>query len=360
MTQSDLQQFIEEVDGENHLRIQDDLGDGFVRLRAAEAQRRQAKQDIRCTEDIVIETLRNARDAHASFYFLATWKEQNKRFITILDNGDGVPEKLHETIFEPFVTSKLDTFHSDKWGVHGRGMALYSIRENALLAKIVKSYPNRGSSFLVETDTTKLPEKTDQSSFPQISHNDQGSPILRGPHNIIRTVLEFAIEQRNAGVVYLGSPIEIAATLYSLSRVYSSLKISPFSNEESLPLICTLMMAEDPEDFTKRAKAIGLPLSSRSARRIMNDEIQPLDPHLSILTKGNSSEKRESPSTSRRSLHSLHKRRVHFEREDLEEFSRSVVKSYSDLANKYYLESSVEPSIKVGKDSITVIIPIQY
>ena len=65
MGASNLEQFVDSICDESHLRIEDDLGDGFVRLRTSEAERRQAAHDIRSTEDIVIELLRNARDAHA-------------------------------------------------------------------------------------------------------------------------------------------------------------------------------------------------------------------------------------------------------------------------------------------------------
>lgn len=62
---SSLENFIQDISGDQYFRVEDDLGNGFVRLKAAEAQRRQAKQDIRSTEDIIIELLRNSRDAHA-------------------------------------------------------------------------------------------------------------------------------------------------------------------------------------------------------------------------------------------------------------------------------------------------------
>lgn len=60
MADEALEAFIENVCGDSHLRVEADLGDGFVRLRSAEAERRQAAHDIRSTEDIVIEMLRNA------------------------------------------------------------------------------------------------------------------------------------------------------------------------------------------------------------------------------------------------------------------------------------------------------------
>ena len=77
-----LAAFLDSTPAGTRLRVEDDLGDGFVRLRVSEAERRQAKQDIRCVEDAVIEMLRNARDAHArtiitvSYTHLDVYKRQ--------------------------------------------------------------------------------------------------------------------------------------------------------------------------------------------------------------------------------------------------------------------------------------------
>ena len=161
-----LTTFVESVCGDSHLRVETDLGDGFVRLRSAEAERRQAAHDIRSTEDIVIEMLRNARDAQAKNVFLAVTREGGRRRLVMVDDGCGIPAALHGRVFEPRVTSKLDTMHLDKWGVHGRGMALYSIAVNAESARVAASAPGLGSSLLVETDLERVGEKTDQSTFP--------------------------------------------------------------------------------------------------------------------------------------------------------------------------------------------------
>lgn len=48
---------------------------------------RQAKHDIQHVEDIVIEMLRNARDAGADKVYLATTKEDGVRTLVFLDNG---------------------------------------------------------------------------------------------------------------------------------------------------------------------------------------------------------------------------------------------------------------------------------
>lgn len=109
----DLKNFVDNVCESSHLRVESDLGDGYFRLRASEAQRRQAKQDIRCNEDIVIEMLRNSRDAKAKNIFLACNTENANRNILVIDDGVGIPKSHHKLVFEPYVTSKLDTMTTD-------------------------------------------------------------------------------------------------------------------------------------------------------------------------------------------------------------------------------------------------------
>ena len=104
----------------------------------------------------------------------------------MIDDGDGVPKHLRRTVFEPRVTSKLDSMHMDKWGVHGRGMALYSIvvnAESATISGIGFRASGRHSSF--KRIFNKLPEKTDQSSFPTFELNEAGTVAVRGPKNIL-------------------------------------------------------------------------------------------------------------------------------------------------------------------------------
>ncbi len=161
--------------------------------------------------------LRNARDAHAKSVFTAVSREgQRRRRIVMVDDGDGVPAAMHEHVFEPRVTSKLDSMHLDKWGMHGRGMALYSIAVNAETA--ARRRLGRGQGRLASSwrrTSTSSGEKADQSSFPVFERTDAGSIAVRGPKNILRTACEFAIECRRDCTVYLGSVTDIAATLYA-------------------------------------------------------------------------------------------------------------------------------------------------
>ncbi len=357
MQDTQLESFIKNVTGDSHLRVQDDLGDGFVRLKAAEAQRRQAKQDIRSFEDVVIEMLRNSRDAHASVIFIATWKEQSTRHMTVIDDGDGIPPLLHETVFEPFVTSKLDSFHSDRWGVHGRGMALYSIRSNTNEAQVIRSDKEKGSVFHVSVSSEMLGEKRDQSTYPKIVYDDGKNMLLRGPHNIFRTIMEFAIDERDSVRVYCGSPVEIAATLYAYGEHEGREdQLSLRSSLSDLPFVEWLSRAYDVDNFFRITSHLALPLSKRSARRIMDGSIVPLKPFLSLLSFDETKQKcqtdlRKDPST----FNALRDPRgLKITNEDLDAFKQRITFAFEPLSQAYYLNPDIDPVVKVHKDRIVV------
>ncbi len=359
MADESLSAFVESVCGDSHLRVEDDLGGGFVRLKISEAERRQAAHDIRSTEDIVIEMLRNARDAHARSIFLATGREGDVRRLTVLDDGDGVPPSMHERVFEPRVTSKLDTAHIDKWGVHGRGMALYSISANASQACIVASDAGMGSSFLVQTDLRRLGEKADQSTFPTCERTEAGTVAIKGPRNILRTSCEFALEHRRDCTVYLGSATDIAATLRDFGNTTLSRAARTFCSDHLLLPVCKrLCTAADPGQFAQIAASLGLDISERSARRIMDDSIAPVSPLLDRLRIG------ETPSKTPRHPHraqgrSSDARSLKVDRADLDSFADSVADAYRSLARDYFLEPDVKPDISVDKNQIRITIPVE-
>ncbi len=368
MQNADLVNFVEYVSGESHLRVQDDLGGGFVRLRAAEAQRRQAQQDIRSYEDVVLELLRNSRDAHARSIFVATWKENDIRHLTIIDDGDGIPQSHHDLVFEPFVTSKLDSFHSDRWGVHGRGMALYSIKENVDEVKIAASAPKLGSVFVVEAAISRLTEKRDQSSLPCIIEDESGAKVLRGPHNIVRTVLEFAIDERDRISVYFGSPTEIAATLFSLgSKAISRSKVVFDSSQNLMPYMLRFAYCLDPKSVAELSCSLGLPMSERSARRIIDEEIKPVEslitqffsPKPVIVSQIAEHSESKSTITDKNSPDLEQKtRKVSFSQDELENFQNLIKASYRELAEAYYLDPEIDISIKNTKAGLQILIPV--
>lgn len=363
-----LEQFVHEVCGEDHFRIEADLGGGFVRLNSAEAQRRQAIHDIQTSEDIVIELLRNARDAHAQEIFVALSREEQLRRIIVLDNGEGVPFAMHEHIFEPRVTSKLDSMRFDTWGVHGRGMALYSIAHNALSAAVVASDRHKGCSVSVETDLQCIAEKTDQSTFPSFERGDSDTVIVRGPHNIMRTACEFALASRKECSVYLGSITDIVATLYAFGRGSLGAYRRVFSSSPDEVAVCArLALAHDPTSLCDLAKGIGLIVSERSARRIMDGSIAPVV----SLTKRMLENSLICPApqlpnkvlcdttTKGDPQISLDFRGLKIAPYDLQEFSQGIGRVFSKLAADYYLERSVEPQIRIDKNGIHILIPTQ-
>lgn len=358
MAEDSLGSFVESVCGESHLRVEDDLGDGFVRLRSSEAERRQAAQDIRCTEDIVIEMLRNARDAGARNIFLAVQRDDTARSLVIVDDGAGIPEAMHGRIFEPRVTSKLDTAALDRWGLHGRGMALYSIKVNADAACVVCSAPSAGTAMRVVLDMGRVSEKADQSTFPRFEMAD-GKMCMRGPKNILRTAAEFALEHRRDCSVYCGSFTEVAATLYAFGMATTSAAARAFCEDATaLPAVKRLAAAADPAALAALADEMGLTLSERSARRIIDGQIGPV-PSLMDRLQAESFARPAARKVRRAPAPSRDGRGLVLAPDDADALKASVGRVFADIAERYYLDPSVEPEVRAGGDAIRITIPVE-
>ncbi len=345
--------FIESVAGDSHVRVEENLGNGYVRLRSSEAERRQAKQDIRSVEDIVVETLRNSRDAGAKDIFVATTRDGDKRILTIFDNGCGIPEHMHKKVFEPRVTSKLDSMSQDRWGVHGRGMALFSIKSNVCEAQVKASTQGKGSALFFVADTSILSEKTDQSSLPQLGRDDSGTlQVVRGPHNINRAVMEFSIDCLHDVNVYLGSPAEIAATLIEFGSKEAKESDLLFSDSaKDLPVCQRLAGFESASDLVERCCDLGIAISERTAHRIIHGQIPALKTFYKTVTSKKGGAK-PLPDITR------DYRSLKISKEDMGSFSRKLEDAFDVLGSQYFINLSEEPRIKVGKDSIKVIFPI--
>ena len=351
MTDANLADFIEDVTGESHLRVEEDLGDGFVRLRISEAERRQAQQDIQCVEDIVLELLRNSRDAGARIIWVATNREGDARNIMVIDDGAGVPEPMFERIFEPRVTSKLDTFHADQWGVHGRGMALFSIACNTEEHRVAQSGVGKGCAIRIVANTQALPEKADQSSLPHLVEDDTGRTVFRGPRNINRIIAEFTIAQHGSCLVYVGSPNEIIATMLQTgTKALSSVERVFAQDYSSYPVYLRPALAGTPEELSEIAGMLGMEISTRSARRILDGEIAPLIPFAQYL----GTKRGEEPSMGRRQRGAA----VRISSEDRDVFCADVQQAFKGIAERYYLEDAVEPEVRVTKAGLIVTIPL--
>lgn len=347
--------FVEQVSGDSFLKIEEDLGNGFVRLKTSEAERRQARHDIRSIEDIVVELLRNSRDAQSKRIFVAMSSDGHKRILTIIDDGDGVPEPLRNAIFEPRVTSKLETMTMDEWGVHGRGMALFSIRENVDSATLLATLDNGGSALQIIADTTQLKELSDQSTRPKLAIGEGGEVVVEsGPHNIVRKITEFALSTP-AVEVYFGSPAEIAATLRSLGSLrYKSFAeaIAVPKDVLKIPLWERLSVITDVTELTNRASSIGLPISSRNAYRVVKNEIGPLTPiHEDTVQQPLDKQKTNNIYRDSRGL------KIH--PSDMNSFQLELETAFDSIAQKYYLSLSDDIKITVTKDCIRAKFPFE-
>jgi len=349
MANDDLLGFVSAVSGDAYLKVEETLGDGYVRLRVSEAERRQAKHDIRSIEDVVIELLRNARDAHADRIFLATAREGDRRVLTFVDDGVGVPVGMQEKIFEPRVTSKLDTMVMDQWGVHGRGMALYSIKSNVIEARVAASDLHKGASLSVVADAANLGERADQSSWPVVERDSTGLPrITRGPHNIVRRVVEFSLE--HPGIeVYLGSPAEILATLHGLTRDRVDASELLFCDDLTrLPVWQRPGGASDAEDLAQVAEQMALGVSERTAHRILAGELPSLG---TVLAHALAS---SAPAPSGAADIYRDRRGLKIDQGDMAQFRAELEAAFDTIAERYYLHLKCEPKITVGKDDIRV------
>jgi len=349
-----LVDFVAEVAG-GELRVEENLGEGFVRLRVDEAERRQAAHDIRCIEDAVVEMLRNARDAGAHHIYVATSREGDLRTTTMIDDGVGIPSDMQERIFDARVTSKLESMKMDRWGVHGRGMALYSVRMNTESARVVLSGPGKGASLQVVSDVKRLSERADQSTWPSVGIDDDGeTSVVRGPHNIIRACAEFALEDHGSCEVYLGSPAEIVATARIRAKAgLSGTDLLFLDDLSQLPLLQRLNAAADARELMEVAGAMGLELSERTAHRVLAGQVKPVRGVYSRLAhKG-------QERTGEKTIDLVADRRgLKISKGDAEEFSRMMERDFSWLAHRYYLELAGSPKVSARSGKVTVTFPL--
>ncbi|MDO8963233.1 MAG: ATP-binding protein [Coriobacteriia bacterium] len=343
------------VSGDQYVKVEENLGDGFVRLKISEAERRQAKHDIRTFEDIVVELLRNSRDAHARRLYIANSREGDVRTLTVIDDGVGVPASMQERVFEPRVTSKLETMVMDRWGVHGRGMALFSVRSNVVEARIASSDSHKGCALLIVSDTTALPEKADQSKWPTVEMDEETRRLKvgTGPHNVIRKVVEFAVEHPEMDV-YLGTPTEVLASLFAHARGCLDARQLLFCDEPSkLPVWQRPAIAGDAAELVRIAAEIGVPISERTAHRVLGGEIAATDSVLDQVSPA----KDELEAVKRPDIYK-DRRGLRLHHGDIREFRARLEDAFDLLAERYYLHLSGEPKVTVGRDSIVVRFPV--
>jgi anti-sigma regulatory factor (Ser/Thr protein kinase) len=352
-----LIEFVRRFADQDTFTVEEDLGHGYVRLKVTEAERRQALQDIRSVEDVVKELVRNARDAGATRVYVSFQKEKGRwRNITVLDNGSGIPETMHRRIFEARVTSKVRGVVEDSFGVHGRGMALFSIKQVTDDICLVHAEENRGTIIHARIDTTKLPEKKDQSTFPRLENGECGEvSIVGGPRNVPRVLTEFVLGSGEIGV-YLGSNAEILATLYHHSMEMRR-SWATGGDEHERPLWFELGRIKEGRilhDFCSRQ--LGLTVSERNAFRILELEIHPLMSIAEFLKEGCSAlpARRADLQRQPRADWSDHLAR-RLSQEDISRICGSLQEAFEDIGKRHFV-SAEAPVIKRRKNRLIISI----
>jgi hypothetical protein len=353
--------FVSSLGGGDPLRVEENLGDGYVRLRVLEAERRQAKHDIRCVEDVLVELLRNARDAGARKVLVASAREGAIRTLVVLDDGCGIPEEMQERVFDARVTSKLDSVHVDRWGVHGRGMALFSIRENAESAEVLASAPGRGTAIRVTCDTGRLPERADQSTWPRLAAraNGHGADALgRGPHNLVRACCEFGLESEGSCRVYVGSPAQVVSTV--VARCGAAAATGPATSAGAAvagrppTLLEELAASPGAAALAEAAGRLGLQTSERNALRVLSGEVAPLANVCATLRAARDGRPGARPAAPGPGLG----RAIGLSREDAEGLARSVTRDVRELGERYYFRPCGEAKVSVRDGQLCITVPI--
>jgi hypothetical protein len=230
-------------------------------------------------------------------------------------------------------------------------MALFSVRANVVSAAIASSGQHRGTSIVVVSDATALPERADQSTWPVIEPAEEGRlKVVRGPHNVIRRVLEFACEHPDVAV-YLGSPTEIVATMYKEARATLGAADLLFCDEPGrLPVWQRTSIAADAAELVAISASIGLTISERTAHRILGAELGPLESVLAMIADDSAEEETAAPAPDiyrdRRGLKLHHT--------DVAEFQRELTKAFDILAERYYVHLKREPKVVVGREEVRV------
>lgn len=352
--ENDLVGFVRSFAQKRTLTIEEDLGSGYVRLRVTEAEKRQALQDIRSVEDVVKELVRNARDAGSRSIMVASGKEKNRwRHIIVIDDGRGIPEEVQGKIFESRVTSKIEKVVEDSFGVHGRGMALFSIKHTVDSIELFRSEEGRGSIFKAVIDTQLLREKGDQSTLPQILEED-GRLVVNGPHNILRVLAEFLLEP-GAPAIYYGSESEILALLFTLSR--ERLRWERTGNEKGKgsPLWNELSLVQEGKELCSFAREkLGLEVSERTAFRVLEGEISPPPSLGELILRGGS----RTIGLTHRSPHGMRSRGLvednlsgRLSREDLEGIREAFLHMVEEVGKKYFLRA-VDCQVRRSKNQL--------
>jgi hypothetical protein len=176
------------------------------------------------------------------------------------------------------------------------------------------------------------------------------SRVVRGPHNVVRRVVEFALEHPGLDV-YLGTPTEILATMVEVAKQELDSSELLFCDDLSrLPVWQRPAAAADAAELTDLAHTLGLSVSERTAHRLLATEIAPLR---TVLATATGSLKPSAVGAGNPDIY-RDRRGLKIHHTDLSAFSTELEAAFDALAERYYLHLKCAPRITVGRDDIRV------
>ncbi|MCJ7665157.1 MAG: ATP-binding protein, partial [Actinobacteria bacterium] len=303
------------------------------------------------------------------------------RIVHFIDDGAGIPPNLKDLIFEARVTSKLDNGKKDSYGFHGRGMALFSIKLNVDDIRLSFSDKSKGASFYIYIDLDKVPEKKDQSLIPQIIKMDDDVNIIGGVNNIIKTIIEFQLQNKDVNFYY-GTPTQILVTMREMIKrdksrgIYPSFdqwtKLMDFIDHNDIKIIEIPVLTDNHNLMGEIAEKIfNMNISRRGIQRIMYNEVKPLVPlKLDLLnytiidespdegknkngTSGKSGKKDE-----RLKLYDESKLASRFKDEEIRCIIDALEDKINQLGNKYFISTGKNIEFKRSNNIIKLIIEL--
>ena len=198
----------------------------------------------------------------------------------------------------------------------------------------------------MQSDSHQLSERKDQSSPPDLVRRSGEWQVLRGPKNIIRTVVEFALRHQELKIS-LGSPVEIAATCFQLAATDGQAE-SPWS---------TLRHDRDAATIGARLHGtLGLDVSTRSIHRIISGEASFMIPVPDQLEEGRPSIKNERPKVPSTPLQPMS---VNLSQQDIDDISSGVGAVVRPVADRYFANVGQDVKVRFDRESGKLLIEVQ-
>jgi len=166
-------------------------------------------------------------------------------------------------------------------------MALFSIKLNVEEISLIHSNEGIGSSFYLKIDLEKIPEKKDQSVFPEIVELDGDVSIIGGLNNIPRNLVEFKLQNPGINLFY-GTPSQIILTMRNNAKSNKKFEELPkftdyseiekyLKHEEDLKITLFPCLTNNYNILSQICrKFFNMDISDRTIQRIIYEEFEPL------------------------------------------------------------------------------------